>query len=387
MIAEQESAGHESYEAEVAEADLVGAPGAESPGAGRDLDQELQAAIGLGNDPGLEFLVDLAKRGECDPWDLDVVDLTDTYLAALDEVLDARDLGKVARLIFYAACLIHLKAQAMADRQKALDYEEALDQTLAEEFEFGLDGERGRYSPRLLPGDQPLDYGFLRGGDAGFDPARFLSPREQPLRSRGLTLVDLIFALREYDDRLAHREMLEDMEPDFDADMALVECVGSSHQDDLEGDIERIREELWARLGRHEPLAGIDQRVELDTLINAERSRPAAFLAALFLAHDEEVFLQQDEFYGELWLERGTHFGEVRAGVVPEEDEAEKADWAENELDEILEAGVQTEDEEDEEEGEGASSEDASLGDGSADGSPEDGDEVLRTGTEEGGEA
>lgn len=382
MIAEQESAGHESYEADVAQADEFAEARLGPDGQPRDLDRELQAAVGLGNDPGLEFLVDLAKRGECDPWDLDVVDLTDTYLAALDEVLDARDLGKVARLIFYAACLIHLKAQAMADRQKAMDYEEALDQTLAEEFEFGLDGERGRFMPRLHPGDQPLDYGFLRGGDEGFDPARFLSPREQPLRSRGLTLVDLIFALREYDDRLAHREMLEDLEPDFDADMALVECVGSSHQDDLEGDIERIREELWARLGRHEPLAGIDQRIELETLITSERSRPAAFLAALFLAHDEEIYLQQDEFYGELWLERGAHFGEVRAGVVPQDEEAEPTDWAENELDEILESGVQIDDEEDEEEPEDASAEDASLEDGSSDEG-----EALRTGTEEGGEA
>ena len=80
----------------------------------QDLEAQLQAAVGLGNDPGLELLVDLAKKGEADPWDLDVVSLTDRYLEALDEQLDARDLGRVARLIFYAACLIHLKAQAMA---------------------------------------------------------------------------------------------------------------------------------------------------------------------------------------------------------------------------------------------------------------------------------
>lgn len=372
MIVEQEH-GAESFEQDVAEAD---APE-------RDLDRELQAAVGLGNDPGLEFLVDLAKRGECDPWDLDVVDLTDTYLAALDEVLDARDLGKVARLIFYAACLIHLKAQAMANRQKALDYEDALDLTLADEFEFGLDGERGRFSPRLHPGDQPLDYGFLRGED-DFDPARFLSPREQPLRARGLTLVDLIFALREYDDRLAQRELLEDLEPDFDAEMAMIECVGSSHQDNLEGDIEEIRAELWARMGRNEPLVGIDQRVEIDALITPERSRPATFLAALFLAHDEEIYLQQDEFYGELWLERGLHFGEIRAGVVLDDDEREPTDWAENELDEILESGVQSDGEEDEEEvSKATSSADAS----SQDESIVDGDKAPRTPIGEGSQA
>lgn len=307
-------------------------------------DRDLQAAIGLGNDPGLELLVDLAKRGEYDPWDVDVVDLTDTYLTALDEVLDARDLGRVARLIFYAACLIHLKAQAMAARQKQLDYEDALEATLAEEFDFELGGERGRFSPRLLPGDQPLDYGFLRGEeDGGFDAASFLSPREQPLRSRGLTLVDLIFALREYDDRLAQRELEASDEPIFDAEMALVECVGSSHQDDLEGDIERIRLELWAAMGRHEPLIGAAQRIELQTLVRPGRSKSATFLALLFLANDEEIVLEQPEIYGELFIERGRHFGEVRAGVAPPEDEDEDDD---DPLAEVIPAGDEGDDHE-----------------------------------------
>ncbi|MBL4848811.1 MAG: segregation/condensation protein A [Planctomycetes bacterium] len=378
MIVEQEF-GADQYEQEV-EAPPSGAVETGPEGSAwdgsapeRDLDRELQAAIGLGNDPGLEFLVDLAKRGECDPWDLDVVDLTDTYLAALDEVLDARDLGKVARLIFYAACLIHLKAQAMANRQRQLDYEDALDLTLAEEFEFGLDDERGRFTPRLLPGDEPLEYGFLRGGDEpGGNPASFLSPRDQPLRARGLTLVDLIFALREYDDRLAQRELLEDLEPDFDGEMAFVECVGSSHQDNLEGDIEVIREQLWARLGRNEPLAGIEQRVELTQLVTEERSRPAAFLAALFLAHEEEVHLAQEEFYGELWIERGPYFGEIRAGVVLDENGREAVDWAENELDEILQSGIRNQDADDEQHTQEQTADEG---------------EASRTAIEEGGEA
>ena len=346
MILEQDMGGAESasdddFDSSVyARPQRFGALGSDDgEGGERDLDKELQAAVGLGNDPGLELLVELAKRGECDPWDLDVVNLTDTYLQALDEVLDARDLGRVARLIFYAACLIHLKAQAMATRQKQLDYEDALELTLADEFDFEHGDGHGRFSPRLLPGDQPLDYGFLRGDLAsGFDPASFLSPREQPVRSRGLTLVDLIFALREYDDRLATRELEIDDEPDFTAEQAMVECVASSHQDDLEGDIDRIRAQLWECLGRHEPLAGVDQRIELDSLITPQRSRAAAFLALLFLAHDEEINLEQPEFYGELFVERGTYFGEIRAGIALEgEAEAHEDEDENDELAEVIE--------------------------------------------------
>lgn len=290
----------------------------------QDLEAELQAAVGLGNDPGLELLVDLAKKGEADPWDLDVVSLTDRYLEALDEQLDARDLGRVARLIFYAACLIHLKAQAMAVQQRELDYDEALEQALADELDWGEGEGRNAWTPQLRPGDQPLDYGFLRGQDGGqgVDPALFLSPREQPLRSRGLTLVDLIHALRDYDDRLAHRELLES-EPDFDEDRAMVECVGSSHQDDLEGDIVRVRELLWDLLGKDQEQPE-HERVELTQLTGENRTRAAAFLALLFLVQDGEVYLEQteEEFYGPLFVVRGPHFGEVRAGVsIGDEDE------------------------------------------------------------------
>ncbi|MGE0709097.1 MAG: segregation/condensation protein A [Planctomycetota bacterium] len=281
-----------------------------------DLERDLAAAVGLGNDPGLGLLVELARKGEADPWDVDIVSLTDSYLVAMDEVLDARDLGRVARLIFYAACLIHLKAQAMAAQQRELDYDQALEQTLAEDLDggWGLSGDGWR--PQLRPDDMPLDYGFLRHG-AGVDPALFLSPREQPLRARGLTLVDLIRALRDYDDRLAHRDLLAS-EPDFDAEQALVECVGSSHQDDLDQDVIDVRLRLWDLLGKDQPEGSAPERVTLDELIEGHRTRAAAFLALLFLAQDEEILLEQTEaeFYGPLFVARGPHFGEIRAGVV-----------------------------------------------------------------------
>lgn len=268
----------------------------------------MEEAVGLGTDPGLGLLLELAKRGEYDPWNVDVVQLTDRYLEALDsDRMDAADLGRVARLIFYAAALVHLKAQALADKQKELDYQEALEQTLAEELGDLLgDGPAGS---RLLPGDQPLEYGFLGegGGLGGF------SPRERPLRNRGLTLVDLIAALREYDERLAKREAELAEAPVFDEAMVIEECVGSSHQDDLDQDIIDIRLELWRRLEETDA-------VPFESLITPTRPKAAAFLALLFLSHDEEVLLEQDEFYGPIAVRRGAHFGEIRAGVAHDGD-------------------------------------------------------------------
>ncbi|RMG11777.1 MAG: hypothetical protein D6731_14990 [Planctomycetota bacterium] len=278
-----------------------------------DLEAAVGEVAGLGDDPGLGLLVDLAKKGEYDPWNVDIVSVTDSYLEALDERLDAADLRRVARLIFYAAALIHLKAKALAAQQADLDYEEALEQAFAEEFGDAAGDGLGAAS-RLRPGDEPLDYGFLAdGGVAGFAPA------ERPVRERGLTLVDLIVALREYDERLAHKELLEADGPEFTEDMVLEECVGGSHQEDLGQDIREVRAELWERLadGGH---------ATLESLTNERRPRASAYLALLFLSNEEEVLLEQDELYGELRVVRGPYFGEVRAGVVLDEDELDVED-------------------------------------------------------------
>lgn len=41
----------------------------------------------------VEFLVQLAERGEIEPWDIDIVSVTDTFLAALDGS-DLREIGR-----------------------------------------------------------------------------------------------------------------------------------------------------------------------------------------------------------------------------------------------------------------------------------------------------
>jgi len=267
-----------------------------------DLERAVSRAVGLGNDPGLGLLLDLAKRGEYDPWNVDIVSVTDSYLTALDDQLDARELSHVARLIFYAAALIHLKSKVLAERQKELDFQDAfssLDDELLDPFNpFGP-------VSRLHPGDSPLEYGFMLDGRGGLGG---LTPRERPVRQPGLTLLDLIHALKDYDERLAHQELMDMEAPEFTEDMVLKECVGSSHQEDLDQDIIDVRELLWKLLEDAE-------RVEIEQLITPQRSRGATYLALLFLANDEEVHLEQEVLYEALHVLRGPFFGQVVAGL------------------------------------------------------------------------
>lgn len=305
---------------------------------------ELEAAVSAhvlaaGQDPGLEILLEMAKRGEFDPWNVDVVVLTDRYLVAMDAEVnarqetaqaqaaagaaparrfEARDLSRMARLVFYAAAMIHLKAQALAEREARLAEERRQAELLAAGLDLTGDflDESGC---RLRPDDLPLLYpDFMSGAERGAMP---LAPRDRPPRNRGLTLIDLIVALRSYDERLVEREALLSEMPVFDGSMALEECIGSAHEDALDQDIIEIRQLLWERLGE-------GQRLELAELVTPTRSRAAAYLALLFLSHDEEVQLEQEVFYGPLFVVRGQYFGQVRAGVATEVEVQPTADEA-----------------------------------------------------------
>ena len=67
----------------------------------------------------VEILVGMAERGEVDPWNIDIVDLTDRFLAELErrKRLDLRISG---RTLFYAACLLRLKSEYLGRRTTML---------------------------------------------------------------------------------------------------------------------------------------------------------------------------------------------------------------------------------------------------------------------------
>ena len=252
-----------------------------------DLEKEI-AAAGAGGDPGIALLLELARAGKIDPWNVDIIKVTDEYLRALDK-LDPRDLARSARCIFYAAALVHLKARALAEHHsRAL-----LESTMADDTASGDDWARG-----LRPGDLPLLYP---------DDGAILAPRERRPRARGVTLLDLILALRSFDERLAAREEAALEIPPFDGEMASDECLGVTHKDDLERDKADVRALLEQRNAAEpgKPVSDTD-------LVAPDRPRVAVFLALLSLAADEEVELDQEVLYGALLVRLGPQFGKPR---------------------------------------------------------------------------
>src|SRR5581483_9802862 len=206
-----------------------------------DLEKEI-AAAGAGGDPGIALLLELARSGRIDPWNVDIIKVTDEYLRALDK-LDPRDLARSARCIFYAAALVHLKARALSESTaRALLEAASAGDTTADDDEWA----RG-----LRPGDLPLLYP---------DADAILAPRERRPRARGVTLLDLILALRSFDERAAAREDALLEIPVFDGEIASDECLGVTHRDDLERDKAEVRALLERRNSAQpgHPVADLD---------------------------------------------------------------------------------------------------------------------------------
>lgn len=237
----------------------------------------------LGVADPVEILLKLVQDGEMDAWEIDIIEVTDRFLAELDKI--GRDdpllLARSARCLFYAAALVHLKAQALNDPSVLFDQQAEVEDEFFDD-DFGLELDRLE-CPLFYPRED----------------AR-LVPRERRPRGRALTLGDLLDALRQMDvGALMAEPEYEDYDDPwdvpFDEDIA---DIPTAHEDDLEGDILNLREELRERF------ADGETEVDLDEL-RGDMTRGEAFRALLFLAHDEEIDFDQEECYAELAIVKG----------------------------------------------------------------------------------
>lgn len=260
-----------------------------------------EAAVGAG--PGddeevepVEVLVQLAEDGEIEPWDIDIVEVTDAFLARLDE----SDLRTSGRALFYASVLLRMKSDAIVEP----DVEE--------------DAGDGTADP--APWEAPLtDAGPPPGGDPVDALEAEMDRRLERKSARGTpeTLDELVRELREaergswwkssrsYDttdsptgfrrgvqtvDYRADDTERSDHEP------TQSDVTETAHGEDIEALVAAVESAIADRFDR-----GRDQVLfaEIHTVAG---SRVETFLALLFLAHRGAVRLEQDELFGDLYI-------------------------------------------------------------------------------------
>jgi Segregation and condensation protein ScpA len=86
-------------------------------------------------DDAIALLIDLAQRGEIDPWDVNVVEVFDRFLSELT-LKSSQDLATSGQAFLYASMLILLKAESLAGLDPAEDLTEEPFEFLDEDIEF-----------------------------------------------------------------------------------------------------------------------------------------------------------------------------------------------------------------------------------------------------------
>ena len=235
----------------------------------------------------VEVLVQLAEDGEIDPWDIDIVEVTDKFLARLES-----DLRASGRALFYASVLLRMKSDAMlADDEPEPE---------PEPWETAMTG-----------GEEPVP------ADPFAELEHEMDRRLERKRARGTpqTLDELVRDLREAErdswwkesreyDTSGERSRSEPQELDYraagdvrlDDEPTAAEATERTHGEDIEATIDTVSSALTEQYdaGRREVL--------FREISDAGESRVRTFLAVLFLSHRGEVSLKQDDLFGDLWI-------------------------------------------------------------------------------------
>ncbi|WP_245747994.1 segregation/condensation protein A [Methanolobus profundi] len=220
----------------------------------------------------VEILMNLAKDGAINPWEIDIVNVTDMFLERI-EVMQMLDLRISGRTLLYAAILLRMKSTGIVQEEEEEDvfdmFEDELDLYEVDEYPI----------PKL------------------------------PIRRRAtrpVTLQELIVELRKAEkvetrrkDRSVHRKLEERSAVTTD------EVLGIAHEEDILGRVRDMGEMLTESFKEHEC-------VMLSDLMTDDRSENImTYVSLLFLATDKKVWLTQKELFGELYVYPAEH--DIRA--------------------------------------------------------------------------
>ncbi len=207
-----------------------------------------------------EVLVELAKRGEIDPWDIDIALATEKFLHYIDS-LEKRDLRIPARTLLYSSILLRMKSDSM-EGQKEEEVEPEMEETQdepQEEIEESL--------PR---------------------------PPVRRLTKRPVTLDELISELKKAE-MVGRRKAMRERWPSTEE-----KALDVSHDEGIEERIKALGPILDDMFMEKKSVSFQD--------INSKNSKTedgvTNYVSLLFMAQRKQVWLEQEEIFGDLFVKR-----------------------------------------------------------------------------------
>lgn len=246
----------------------------------------------LSADSGIEILVKMAEKGEIDPKNVDIIDVTDKFLRTI-ATTPKESLRLSGKVIFHAAVLLRMKAEALLSEAN-----NTINPVVADDFlDFDDEGGPILYDSAKQEVGRQLTFKDLEGAIV-----RRAQRKHQPVRERKVTLDQLIAALKEAEKL---EKVRQDKKPKAKIDLSgyhevheMDDILDLAHDEDIEETIVRIEQWISVNLD-------LGQNIELFDLVkkfSAKQDWVEAFLAALFLSNAGKIDLEQETFYGPLYL-------------------------------------------------------------------------------------
>jgi segregation and condensation protein A len=236
---------------------------------------------------GIEILVSLAKTGKVDPWNIDIVDITDKYLTQLFQ-MKAQNLRLTGRTLLFAAILLRLKSNILEN----IDINEFEAQEQFNEFELNDDGFEADYEPE-----------YNTNNVISIDEVLQRRTSVRLNRNRVVTLKDLIRQLEFYE-MIDKKQSLKNAHERAKrrvrsyANLSSDDIINLAHEEYIEDSVQKLKENL-AQIFKKE------SKIELNELILLGMDRITAYIALLFLSAESDYELVQDEFYSDLYVVKG----------------------------------------------------------------------------------
>ena len=236
-----------------------------------------------GNIDTIEILVDLAKSGKIDPWNIDIVDLYDKYMERLSK-LNIKNLKSVGRALLFTSILLRLKSNII----EGISLEDLESQ---EEF-FEDDGFEADYEPEQLQ--------LPSSNVISFDEVLQRRTSIKLNRNRNVTLKDLIRHLEFYEQLEKKQTLKNALERqkrrvrDY-SKLKAKDILNLAHDEYIETVVEKMRQNL-------EQIFKKEDKIELRELTLLGFDKSSAYVAILFLMVKDNIDVIQNDFYGKLYV-------------------------------------------------------------------------------------
>jgi len=234
---------------------------------------------------GIEILVNMAKQGKIDPWNVDIVDVTDKYLTHLFQS-KAQNLRLTGRTLLFAAILLKLKSNVLEgiDIMDFTPQQQDTDLNFADEEQLEYTQEEYVPTNNVISIDEVLQ----RRTSVRLNHNRVVTLRDLIRQLEFYEMLDKKQSLKNAHERAKRRvQNYSRLSPE--------DIVNLAHDEYIEQGVARLKDNLEEILSRQD-------RIELNELTLLGMDRISAYISLLFLTVESDYDLQQDEFYSDLYV-------------------------------------------------------------------------------------